>query len=553
VLIPLQLLLPEHSSLTPLQMYHDMRDRSRLRDFKQLLHRDVTLRTKENQKKIAEDTQRIEPSTQEALQLFQRWKSVCRSFCGRHDFCSFIDQGLPNKGTQYVRDVVSFKSAGDLILHGAGKEGEGEGAGEGAGEGEGERERAGEGEGEVLIKLRIVVDRPSEGLLERVIGTAVAVMRGDLSLDVVSAALHAAPIDDEEVVVVEEEEEEEEGRESKDEQAAGSTSSSTSSELPSRKKRKKQKTNDAPPTAPAAPAAPAAKRSSVPADETKPALVVNLPRAPLLVKYVSKLYLDHIDGEQPTKRYEEEMEAWSLHIEKKLLGSDQKVSRETNKWLKTKYLISCRHVVQQMEIAKHSLELVHPNMMATEEAAPKAYAKVLSMLRSIDREGKWPGTSVNRSKVISDQKKENEKDKEKEITNTAGSFSMGSFAGTAHKVVCPCNDLFPELLKAVFRLESVLLPERRGSSTIAVNKHATFLPHTDSGAGAGQGVSLIVGLGQYAGGALMVEGNKVDIRYTPVEFDGWKERHWTLPHLGERYSLVWFTPQGCEDVSWLKE
>ena len=130
---------------------------------------------------------------------------------------------------------------------------------------------------------------------------------------------------------------------------------------------------------------------------------------------------------------------------------------------------------------------------------------------------------------------------------------MGSFAGTAHKVVCPCNDLFPELLKAVFRLESVLLPERRGSSTIAVNKHATFLPHTDSGAGAGQGVSLIVGLGQYAGGALMVEGNKVDIRYTPVEFDGWKERHWTLPHLGERYSLVWFTPQGCEDVSWLKE
>ena len=33
-----------------------------------------------------------------------------------------------------------------------------------------------------------------------------------------------------------------------------------------------------------------------------------------------------------------------------------------------------------------------------------------------------------------------------------------------------------------------------------------------------------------------------NIRYAPLEFDGWRERHWTLPFKGERFSLVWFTP-----------
>ena len=85
-------------------------------------------------------------------------------------------------------------------------------------------------------------------------------------------------------------------------------------------------------------------------------------------------------------------------------------------------------------------------------------------------------------------------------------------------------------------------PRRRGFTSV---RHALFRPHRDSGAGAGQSVSLIVGLGDYAGGELVVEGVPHDIRYTPLEFDGWTERHWTLPFHGERYSLVWFTPEGA--------
>ena len=56
---------------------------------------------------------------------------------------------------------------------------------------------------------------------------------------------------------------------------------------------------------------------------------------------------------------------------------------------------------------------------------------------------------------------------------------------------------------------------------------------------------MIVGLGDYSGGELVVEGELHDIRYKPLEFDGWQRKHWTAPFTGERYSLVWYTPCGC--------
>ncbi|KAG7346197.1 hypothetical protein IV203_005265 [Nitzschia inconspicua] len=70
------------------------------------------------------------------------------------------------------------------------------------------------------------------------------------------------------------------------------------------------------------------------------------------------------------------------------------------------------------------------------------------------------------------------------------------------------NSLFPELVQAA--LERVLCPDREPSGNIAMNRNAQFQPHTDSGAGAGQSTSLIVGLGTYTGGELMVEGVQND-------------------------------------------
>jgi len=133
-----------------------------------------------------------------------------------------------------------------------------------------------------------------------------------------------------------------------------------------------------------------------------------------------------------------------------------------------------------------------------------------------------------------------------------GSFSVGCLP--KHLAQPKGNNLFPELLRACFDLERVLCPDRPPSSTIAINRHAQFSPHRDSGAGSGQSQSLIVALGDFTGGEIAVENTAHDIRYKPLEFNGWMERHWTLPFVGQRFSLVWFTPLGIteDDLWWWK-
>ncbi|KAL3934528.1 MAG: hypothetical protein SGBAC_009779, partial [Bacillariaceae sp.] len=188
----------------------------------------------------------------------------------------------------------------------------------------------------------------------------------------------------------------------------------------------------------------------------------------------------------------------------------------------------------------------------------------------IDQSGEWPSTTLKRQLVMVSSKKD-AKDDEKESLSMAhrkaksnsesrssayafaegqggasGSFSVGYMPGGVNKQP-KSNSLFPELVQAAFDLETKLFPNR-ASSTIAINRNAQFRPHTDSGAGAGQSSSLIVGLGTYSSGELMVEGEKHDIRYKAIEFNGWTQRHWTMPFSGERYSLVWFTPKGCEGM-----
>jgi tRNA U38,U39,U40 pseudouridine synthase TruA len=176
---------------------------------------------------------------------------------------------------------------------------------------------------------------------------------------------------------------------------------------------------------------------------------------------------------------------------------------------------------------------------------PPAYAQVLRLLRDADASGVWPSTSRARARVV--------------IAGAAGEEGSGSFSAASPSALASCesgdptddafrvsssrgNDLFPELIQAVFDLERAIAPDRPPSTMVAINRRASFLPHTDAGAGFGQSKSLIVGLGDYRGGQLAVEEKKADIRYAPLTFDGWRERHWTLPFQGERFSLVWFTP-----------
>ena len=199
-------------------------------------------------------------------------------------------------------------------------------------------------------------------------------------------------------------------------------------------------------------------------------------------------------------------------------------------------LFTPRPTADELILRAETVELCPP---------PKVYQNVLRLLREASASGQWPQSSSARQLIIVET---NTEGKEGETTEGAkdqgGSFSLGSMPDG--KCEPHCNKLFPELFEAVFELEKSIAPGRPPSSTIAINRNAQFRPHRDSGAGAGQLQSMIVGLGDYHGGELAVEGIEHDIRYKPIEFNGWTERHWTWNYVGERYSLVWFTPSGCE-------
>ncbi len=264
-------------------------------------------------------------------------------------------------------------------------------------------------------------------------------------------------------------------------------------------------------------------------------------------------------------------ENWTKNI---LLPWAEKAKRqleEYRSWKKSSNVIGTLESSNNMNESAESVPTT-PQTVPVDPTVPEIYREVLQCLRKIDSSGQWPTTSSKRQLVMISTDKLKDKDQQPETLTIAcnkakkniqeassaysfvegqggasGSFSVGYMPGGAHKQP-KANSVFPDLVKAAFDLETKLFPEREPSSTIAINRNAQFRPHTDSGAGAGQSTSLIVGLGTYAGGELMVEGDKNDIRYKGIEFDGWKQRHWTMPFQGERFSLVWFTPKGCEGM-----
>lgn len=73
--------------------------------------------------------------------------------------------------------------------------------------------------------------------------------------------------------------------------------------------------------------------------------------------------------------------------------------------------------------------------------------------------------------------------------------------------------------------------------SICINHNTIAEPHTDRN---NTGVSCIVGLGDYSGGELVYGDITVNIHNNPIEFDGSKIMHYSLPFTGERYSIIFF-------------
>jgi FkbM family methyltransferase len=207
---------------------------------------------------------------------------------------------------------------------------------------------------------------------------------------------------------------------------------------------------------------------------------------------------------------------------------------------------------------------------------PEVYHQTLSLLQDICGRGKWPMTSDARSRVIRapvgnpnegnlrerpDLKSRAASSQFKGHLVQCGSFTIvnpQSFQGQLPTV----NKQFPELVDAIFELEAYHSSENsrsclndipgNGSVALAsthctVNRNIEFTPHFDNGKGQEHSHSMIVGLGDYAGGEFVVDGKSYSIRYDVLKFDGWKQIHSTTRFRGERFSLVWFTPERRED------
>jgi tRNA U38,U39,U40 pseudouridine synthase TruA len=191
------------------------------------------------------------------------------------------------------------------------------------------------------------------------------------------------------------------------------------------------------------------------------------------------------------------------------------------------------------------------------QASPAHYSQVLKLLRKIVQSRTWPDTSIARSKIIRGQTNGNDEENKDKF----GSFTVVNPKAQNGSFDLPLANLyFSDLVDAVFDLEKMLTnqlikrantdgsvgvekSDRISSSHCAVNFNAQFTPHVDSGRGLGQSLSMIVGLGDYNEGEIYVEGVPHQIRYQPLEFDGWGLRHWTNHYRGERFSLVFFTPE----------
>jgi hypothetical protein len=73
--------------------------------------------------------------------------------------------------------------------------------------------------------------------------------------------------------------------------------------------------------------------------------------------------------------------------------------------------------------------------------------------------------------------------------------------------------------------------------SICINFNTIAEPHLDIN---NSGISCIVGLGNYSGGELVYGETKVNIHKFPIEFDGSKIIHYSLPFIGTRYSIIFF-------------
>lgn len=107
------------------------------------------------------------------------------------------------------------------------------------------------------------------------------------------------------------------------------------------------------------------------------------------------------------------------------------------------------------------------------------------------------------------------------------------------------NNKYPDLFQSILELALYIIPEdfeMLGIPNICVNKNLLCLPHNDNN----KGDSIIIGLGNYTGGRLILHHTDIDLEFIdiknkPFKFNGKKIKHSTEPFEGDRWSIIFYT------------
>tara|TARA_R110000803_G_scaffold160071_2_gene224070 strand:- start:1470 stop:2012 length:543 start_codon:yes stop_codon:yes gene_type:complete len=98
------------------------------------------------------------------------------------------------------------------------------------------------------------------------------------------------------------------------------------------------------------------------------------------------------------------------------------------------------------------------------------------------------------------------------------------------------NKKYPKVYSHLKKLINIIDPEFQYNA-ITLNHNFKCLAHFDK---ANKSPSIIIALGDFTGGELVVEGCPIDIHWNPLIMNGSTCKHWTNEFVGDRYTIIYY-------------
>lgn len=140
------------------------------------------------------------------------------------------------------------------------------------------------------------------------------------------------------------------------------------------------------------------------------------------------------------------------------------------------------------------------------------------------------------------------KSRRKKISDTScRTVTMGVINRPFHafKGYSKFTEQHPKLWELLLQYAKQLDPDHQFSS-VTINHNVECKPHKDF---RNDGTTMIVALGDYTGGELVVEGEEFDIKGKPHYFNGFLREHYNKPFTGERYSIMFYSCKNTWDIN----